>query len=316
MKRPLKLNRSSEDARRSTAEQLLALCRFAEIGPRVMDLLAQRFGGPEDILRVSPEALRAIDGMTEQQVEQITGAADRLPEAREYYRELQSRDIDVVTRFDPAFPHKLMDLNDPPPLLYTRGNLPQNDRKTVTLMGSGNPTNEGIELTVEMGKRFAEAGVQVVASVRSGIDSSAHLGCRAAEGDEGQTAASFAVLDSGLNEILPTESIPLAIDIAQEGGVISEYAPEADFEAWHFEQTNRLLVGVSHAVVVTEIYTGDELAMDMLQFSSQIGQLVFLIIDPRYGALVDEDALNQAVTYGAIPLVGLERIQDIIDSLV
>jgi hypothetical protein len=56
--------------------------------------------------------------------------------------------------------------------------------------------------------------------------------------------------------------------------------------------------------------------MDMLQFSSQIGQLVFLIIDPRYGALVDEDALNQAVTYGAIPLVGLERIQDIIDSLV
>lgn len=316
VKRPLKLNRSTEDARRWTAEQLLALCRFAEIGPRVLDLLAQRFGDPEDILRVSPEELRSIEGMTEEQVEQITNAARRLPEAKDYYNELRARDIDVVTRFDPVFPHKLMDLNDPPPLLYTRGRLPKNDHKTVTIMGSASPTSEGIELTVELGKRFAEAGVQVIASIRSGIDSSAHLGCRAAETPSEQERASFAILDSGMNEILPAENVPLAIDIAQAGGVISEYPPEEEFQPWNLQQTNRLLVGISQAVVVTEVYTGDEVALDMLEFSSQIGQLVFLMIDPRYGALTDEDAMRQAVTFGAIPLVGLERLQDIIDSLV
>jgi DNA processing protein len=315
MRRPLKLNRSTEDARRSTAEQLLALCRFAEIGPRVLDLLTQRFGEPEEILRVSTEALRSIEGMTEEQIAQISEAANRLPEAQSYYQELLARDIDVITRFDPAFPHKLMDLNDPPPLLYVRGRLPQNDRKTVTVTGSGSPTAEGIELTVELARQFAEAGVQVIASIRSGIDSSAHLGSRTAEPGDA-TAASFAVLDSGIHEILPAENVPLAIDIAQEGGVISEYPPESEFQAWNFQQTNRLLVGISQAVVVTEVYPGDELALDLLEFSSQIGQLVFLMIDPRYGALVDKEAMRQAVTYGAIPLVGLERIQDIVDSLV
>jgi DNA processing protein len=293
-----------------TAVYVLALCHLAGVQPRLFEVLIHLFGSPERILKADRNSLKAINGMTAEMAKRITDTAALLKQADELHRQLKERDIAVITRFDSGFPQLLFELNDPPPLLYIRGRIPDNNKKTVTLAGAENATNEGIELTVKLASAFAGAGVQVIASLSRGINASAHVGTRAADG------VSYCVLDSGFDQIHPSEHIPLAIDVAQSGGVISEYPPEQTYTTESFKTSNRLLAGLAQAVVITELYHDSTRTLDLLSFCRQIGKLAFIMIDPERGALADEGSLAEAVSCGAIPLAGLGKIGDIIKALV
>ncbi len=293
-----------------TAIQVLALCRLAGVQPRLFEVLIHVFGSPGRILEADTRSLLAMDGMTVTTAKKITAATASMDQADEVYRHLRERDIAVMTRFDDDFPQLLFELNDPPPLLYVRGRMPDNNKKTVTIAGAENATNEGIELTVKLAGTFAGAGVQVIASLNKGIDAAAHIGTKAAGG------ASFCILDSGFDQIHPSEHMPLAIDVAQSGGVISEYPPEQIYTAESFKFSNRLLVGLAQAVVVTELYRDSTRTLDLLSFCRQIGKLAFIMVDPERGVLADEESLAEAVSCGAIPLTGLEKTDDIIKALV
>jgi predicted Rossmann fold nucleotide-binding protein DprA/Smf involved in DNA uptake len=80
--------------------------------------------------------------------------------------------------------------------------------------------------------------------------------------------------------------------------------------------SNRIVAALSQAVVVTEFYESSVTTLDLLKCCSQIGKLAFILIDPRHGPLTDTASLNKAVGWGAIPFVGLEKIDDIVASLV
>jgi DNA processing protein len=293
-----------------TAVQVLALCRLAGVSPRLFEVLIHLFGSPEQILKADRNSLMAINGITAKTAKRIAGTTALLKQADELHKQLKERDITVMTRFDNGFPQLLFELNDPPPLLYIRGRMPDNNKKTVALAGAGNATNEGIELTVKLAATFAKAGVQVIASLSRGIDAAAHIGAKAADG------VSFCVLDSGFDQIYPSEHMPLAIDVAQSGGVISEYPPEQTYTTESFKSSNRLLVGLAQAVVITELYRDSTRTLDLLSFCRQIGKLTFIMVDPERGALADEGSLAEAVSCGAIPLTGLEKTGDIIKALV
>jgi DNA processing protein len=201
-------------------------------------------------------------------------------------------------------------LNDPPLMLYVRGRLPSPGNKLITVAGAEQATNEGIALTTDLTKVLAAAGVQVLSSLRSGIDAAAHFGCRTAEG------TSYALLDTGFDDDRWDELRPVAIDIVAEGGVISEFAPDHPAEEGEYKKTNRLLAAMPQAVVLTEFYSNSEKAMDLLRCCHQIGKLTFILVDPDTGAHSDEEALHQAVDWGAIPMVGRDKIDDIIKALV
>lgn len=294
----------------SQTAKVMALSRYAGIGPRVFDMLITHYGTLDAILSAEDSSLREIEGMAEQLQSQLAAAESCLQKAEAEQEALARRDIHVVTRLDKTYPRLLNDLNDPPPFLYVRGELPDNDRKSVTIAGTSEATNEGIELTVKLATRFAEAGVQVVSSLRIGIDAAAHVGTKSVD------RASFAVLDSGFDHIDSTEQVPLAIDALRAGGVITEYAPETEPGERNYVESNRLLAGISHAVVVTEIYHDSAQVMDLVLFCSQIGKLVFLMVDPDHGALSDKEALDRLTEYGAVPIVGLDKVDDIIKTLI
>ncbi len=294
----------------NTTTQVLALCLFSGVQPRLFEALINHFGNLEEILKSESSSLKAIKGMTAETIKKITTAATHLNKAVEFHAGLKDRDIIVKTRFDHDFPRLLFELNDPPPLLYLRGKMPDNTKKTVALIGTENATNEGIELTVKLAGVFAEAGVQIIASLSKGIDAAAHLGAKTAEG------ISFSIIDSGFDHILPLEHMPLAIDIAQSGGVISEYPPDHAGTDENFKTSNRILAALAQAVVVTEIYKDSTRTHDILACCNQIGKLAFIMIDPHLGALADAESLHEVVSMGAIPLVGLDKADDVIKSLV
>ena len=291
-------------------EKVLALSHFAGAGPRLFDSLLTKFGTLDAILRATPQEIKQIDGITGEQAESIAKASTHLTDAATLHKKLSEREIDIVTRLETAYPTLAFELNDPPPLLYVRGALPENSKKSVTLVGTRKATNEGIELTVKLAQEFVKADVQVISSLYSGIDAAAHLGCKAVD------SRSFAILDTGFDYIETTEQMPLAIDIVQTGGIISEYAPSQAYLDSHRSATNRLLVGVSNAVVVTELYQNSERIIDLLSFCRDIGKLAFLMVEPKYGALSDKKTLDIITDYGVIPIVGFDHVQDIINALV
>jgi len=292
------------------AVHVLALCRFSAVKPRLLDVLIRHYGNLERIFKADAGSLMAIGGMTAETANRIAKAGSHLSEAEAYYTRLLNHDTRIVTCFDDHYPQRLFELNDPPTILFYRGSLPYKDTRTVALAGGRNASSEGIELTVEVARRFAQANVQVVSSLSRGIDSAAHLGSRTGNGK------SYAVLQSGLDNIYPEDSRPLAIDIVKNGGLLSESAPEEKFYEDSYKASNRVTAALSQAVVTTEFYHDSHVAMDLLKCCSQIGKLTFVMIDPKHGALVDKESFDQAVTYGAIPMVGLNKIDEIIQSLV
>ncbi len=290
--------------------QILALSHFSAVNPRLLEVLIRHYGDLDHIMAADAGSLMTISGMTADIANRVAKASSHITRAEEYYDLLTKKNIGLVSLFDQDYPQRLFELNDPPSLLYYRGVLPSNSAKTVALVGGDKVTNEGIELTVEAARRFAEAGVQVISSLNKGIDSAAHLGSKAGRGK------SFSVLNSGLDEIYPDDSRPLAIDIVKDGGLMSEYPPEQKFRDDSFKASNRIIAAMSHAVVTTEFYSHSITTLDLLACCSQIGKLAFILIDPRHGALTDKDGLETAYSNGAIAMVGLHQIDEIIKSLV
>ncbi len=295
---------------KETAVDVVALCRLAGVGPRLFEVLLSRFGSLERIFTADASTLLALGGIPEETARKIAGQPSLREDARQYVRRLSSQKIDVVTRFDRSYPNLLFELNDPPPLLYVRGKMPDGNGKTVALVGAENATNEGIQLTVVLSRHFAQARVQVVASLAKGIDSAAHVGTKTAGGE------SYGILDSGFDHIHPAESMALVADVVESGGVITEYPPDQHFQEDNMESANRLIVGMAQAVVVSEVYRDSSRTLDVLKFCREIGKLAFLMVDPERGALTDEDSLRYAVNCGALPMVGLNKVIDITRTLV
>ncbi len=288
----------------------VALCRFADVSPRLFEALLHYFGNLDRIVRADSGGLMAIDKIGVETANEISQVSQYFEDAEVFLKVMDQKGIKVTTRFDDEYPESLFELNDPPPILYVRGKLPLSRKKSVALIGADQPTNEGIELTITTADFFTKAKVQVLSSLYRGIDTAAHLGCQRAN------STSFAVTETGLEEIRADEVVPVAIDIAKEGGLISDFSPEAEFADENYRQSNRLLVGMSQAVVVTEIYSHSKRTLDLLEFCHQTGKLTFLLIDPGKGALADEDALANAVKNGALPMLGLDKLDDIVKSLV
>lgn len=289
---------------------VLALVRFAGINSRALDWLLKRFSTPDKILNASSVELSEYSNITTDISERISAADEKLEAAEKFYKELLARDIKVISRLDTDYPERLFELNDPPALFYLRGALPKNDMKTVALVGASKATGEGIALTSKLSSAFSEAGVQIVSSFGQGNDYAVHLGSKAAGG------ASFAVLDGGFDHIDSETDMPVAIDLVRSGGIISEYAPDVKSGKKNYKESNRIIAGLSQAVVITEIYEDSKHVHDILGFCQQIGKLAFFSVESENGALSDEKSLAQIAKHGAIPMVGLKKVNDIIQSLV
>jgi len=289
---------------------MLALTRYAGVTPRMMDVLLRRFGAPEMICRAGNAALESIEGLSPDMATAITACVENTAAAEEYLEQLSNRDIEIRSCLEPTYPSNLFELNDPPSLLYFRGRLPDRSARTVALCGTRVPGQEGIELTTRLAKMMASAGVQVVSGLDGGIAAAAHLGARAAEG------TSFAISSLGFDDVALAEQMPLAIDIVRVGGIIGELAPDDSPGEEPFRAANRIIAAMAQAVVVTEFYPESAHTLDLLDCCRQIGKLTFIMIDDRWGALTDETSLARAVEGGAIPMVGWDKVHDIIKSLV
>jgi DNA processing protein len=153
--------------------------------------------------------------------------------------------IGVLAWNDSLMPLQLMAISDAPPVLWYRGSLDCLQQPAVAIVGSRAATSVALETARRLATELASRGITVVSGLARGVDSSAHRGAL----ETGQTVA---VLGSGVDCIYPSEHTELAARIAAAGLVISEYPPGTPPLQFHFPMRNRLISGLSRAVVVIE----------------------------------------------------------------
>jgi DNA processing protein len=297
-------------ATNSTTAQVLALTQFCGVTPRLFEALLRRFGTIGAVFDADRIAFLEVDGVKARQAQALEKAPQRLAEAEAVVNALAERDIRLLSRFDQNYSPLLFELHDPPPLLYFRGHTPDLNKRTISMAGTHSASVEGMALTTRLVKELVKRDIQIVSTLRGGIDSAVHLATGSAGG------VSFAVIDAGFDQLHTGDSIPVAIDVIEKGGLISEYPPDMRPESRTVAEANRLVAGLSQAVVVTEFYSTSERTLDLLRACRDIGKLAFIMIDQEQGAFSDEKALAQAHECGAIPIEGFDRIDDMVKSLV
>lgn len=160
---------------------------------------------------------------------------------------LEELGIDQCFWGDKNYPELLKNIPDPPDVLFYRGTLPQGDYKAVSIVGSRRETRYGRNQAFSIARDLAAQGVVIVSGLARGIDTAAHKGALKAGG------ITIAVLGSGLNHIYPQENKDLAEEIAASGGaVVSELPPNTAPLAFRFPARNRIVSGLSQALLLAE----------------------------------------------------------------
>ncbi len=213
------------------------------LGPFTIRELLKQFGLPENVLaqkradlaRLAPaEALDTLDSKpVAQAVERALDWASQPGCA-------------VVTLADQTYPKLLLEISDPPTLLYARGRLELLDRPALAVVGSRNATAQGERNAERFAQAFSEAGLTIVSGLALGIDAAAHRG-----GLQGR-GATIAVLGTGIDVIYPARNGALFEEIAEKGLLLSEFPIGTRATAHHFPRRNRLISGLAQGCLVVE----------------------------------------------------------------
>ena len=166
--------------------------------------------------------------------------------AADAIRRAQAASIAAIPWSDPAYPAALTAIADPPPVLWTRGHAGTLSAPSVAIVGSRAASPYGLAVAEQLALDLAACGLVIVSGLARGVDSAAHRGALAAGG------VTVAVLGSGVDVVYPPEHAALATTIAASGAVISELVPGTTPHPRFFPLRNRIISGLSRAVVVIE----------------------------------------------------------------
>ncbi|RNA69607.1 DNA-processing protein DprA [Alteribacter keqinensis] len=166
---------------------------------------------------------------------------------RNLHLELEKQGIGFLTRNDPHYPVRLQMIYDPPAVLFYQGNLSILKKTSpLAVIGSRRPSPEAVPIIEELLNPIPADELLIVSGLAEGVDGFAHKWALK------NNVATMAILGSGFTHIYPPSHTPLARSIKNENLILSEYPPETKPQRWHFPKRNRLISGISKAVLIVE----------------------------------------------------------------
>ncbi len=152
----------------------------------------------------------------------------------------------ILTLADADYPRSLLEIPDPPSVLYVRGNPGLLRNRGLAIVGSRNATPQGLQTAETFARALAARGLGIVSGLALGIDAAAHRGALAAEG------ATIAVIGTGADRVYPARNKELAMAIAEHGTIVSEFPLGTAAIAANFPRRNRIISGLVQGVLVVE----------------------------------------------------------------
>jgi len=279
------------------AERLawLRLARTPNVGPVAFDHLLTRFGSAQAALEALPRLVQR-------------GATPRPPSHDDAERELEAGDrvgARLLLSGDPDFPSLLKALDPPPPLIWVLGDAGLLSRPpAVGVVGARVASAAGQRFARGLALELGQAGCLIVSGLARGIDGAAHEGALA--------TGTVAVLGGGVGDIYPPEHAKLYDRIAEQGAIVSESPPDHRAQARDFPRRNRLISGLSLAVVVVEA----ELKSGSLitaRLAAEQGREVLAVpgspLDPR------ARGTNDLIRQGAAVCEGAEDVLRVLEAM-
>ncbi len=274
----------------------VAFSRVPYIGPSRISRLVAHFGSLERAWNASGGNLRRV--LDERSVDSLLKVRVAFSPDDEMAR-LERDGIGVVTRADAHYPALLAEIPAPPPVLYTLGSFVPEDATAVGIVGTRRMTPYGREMAHLLGRDLAAAGVTVVSGLARGVDGIAHEAALQAGG------RTIAVLGSGVRNIYPPEHRKLAAQIAENGVVISDFAPDAAPDGPNFPARNRIISGLSLGVIVVEAPERSG-ALITVDFAADQGRDVFVV--PGSVLSSRSAGCNRLLRDGARPIRSAEDV--------
>jgi DNA processing protein len=223
----------------------LALALTPGLGPKRILEAVERAGGAARVLALSLTELESLNfsGGIAQFI--FEGRARQAAEAEG--QRVQQHDGAILTYGCPEYPERLKEIYDPPPVLWVRGDVRLLSRPAVAVVGTRHPTPYGTGMAEILARDLAVRRLLIVSGMARGIDSCAHKGALAAR------MPTVAVWGTGIDVVYPKENRKLAEEILAGGGAIVSEVPMGTFPApQNFPRRNRILSGLSVAVLVVE----------------------------------------------------------------
>jgi DNA processing protein len=224
----------------------VALHAVPGMGPVTFRRLLDRFGAPLEALAADADALRGVKGMTAEVAEGMKAARRRLNWAGRMAESLAKKGVQIVRVGDAAYPASLLDLPNPPPLLYVFGEITEADRRSVSIVGTTKPSPKGRPITEEFASRFAAAGVTVVSGFAHGIDAAAHRGAFKGGG------RSILCIPYGIRRFKPRADFPPLPELKNRGAIVTECPPEREWSASAAVARDRIIAALGRATFVIE----------------------------------------------------------------
>ncbi len=260
--------------------------------------LLVHFGTPGKILGARIEELREVQGIDDELASAITGYK-RSAGTRERVKACRSAGVRTIEFAAGDFPANLRELAHMPPVLFVRGEVLEQDRQAIALVGTRRPSVYGRQIAEKLGRELAGNGVTVVSGLARGVDTFAHKGALAAGG------RTIAVLGCGIDVYYPPENRQLQNSIAEHGAVISEFPPGMEPMAMNFPKRNRVVSGLSLGVVAVE--AGEKSGvLNTVAWAVDQGRDVYAV--PGNLTSPQSTGTNRLIKQGARPVWSVEDI--------
>lgn len=227
----------------------LAWSQIERVGPVLLRRLEQQFGTLAEAWKANATGLGKVEGFGYHTVNAVMAARSQInPE--QFLEQHLVKNPFFWTLADTDYPRLLREIPSPPPVLYYRGVVQPQENQGITpmvgIVGTREPTDYGKRWTRKISASLTQHGFTVVSGMAAGIDTEAHRGCLDAGG------RTLAVLGTGVDMIYPPRNQSLYQQIQQQGLLLSEYPAGSQPNRAHFPQRNRIIAGLSRAVLVME----------------------------------------------------------------
>ncbi len=233
-----------------TLAHLKLLLNIDGIGPQKIFSLLNRFKDFESVVNARYENLIRTEGISSVLGSKILASKKELINTKEKLEKeinyLENLGGELITYWDDTYPDLLKKIYFPPLIIYSLGKFSEEDKFTVGIVGTRQPTSYGKMMAEKFSRELAEKKITVASGLARGIDSIAHTSTIKAGG------RTIAVIGSGLDVIYPPENKKLFQQISENGVIISEFEPGTKPDAQNFPRRNRIISGISLGTLVIE----------------------------------------------------------------
>jgi DNA processing protein len=237
------------------------------LGGAALRQLLAAFGDPQRVLAASRGALaQHVADATAAAIMQ-GGADEAVAAVGAWLEDPANR---VLTLADQHYPQQLLQIADPPPLIYVKGRAELLSQPSIAVIGSRNATAQGVANAEAFARTLSDAGLTVVSGLALGADAGAHRGGLAG------ASSSVAVLGTGVDIVYPARNRALAHQLAQTGALISEFPLGTRALAGNFPRRNRLISGLALGCLVVEA-AADSGSLITARLAAEQGREVFAI---------------------------------------